>query len=340
MIYELNDISKVERLFDGMEDSVLRACLQQTMGGTVYVTDPESPVSAMAYLAEDVFFAGEPDRELAAFKPAGVVMMVPPDARWAELIEEEWPDADKATRYAIKKDTKFDREKLEKLAAALPSGYAFRRIDSELYDILLEEDLFEDCVLHFGSKEQYLSLGRGFVVMKDGQPVSAASSYTVFREGIEIEIDTAEAERRKGLASAVGAKLILSCLDDGLYPSWDAANLESVHLAEKLGYTFDREYISYWLDEILDIAVKDPDKSKWEDFCGKYEYPADKKTLLFEIRLDDGDLYWKFTNSEGKEYDLKLFPVGENEFGACWSDDRLVFEDGRLLCNDRSCKKL
>ncbi|MCR5466821.1 MAG: GNAT family N-acetyltransferase [Lachnospiraceae bacterium] len=39
--------------------------------------------------------------------------------------------------------------------------------------------------------------------------------------------------------------LILRCLAEGLYPSWDAQNRISVHLAEKLGYEFDHEYTAY-----------------------------------------------------------------------------------------------
>ena len=38
---------------------------------------------------------------------------------------------------------------------------------------------------------------------------------------------------------------ILLCLEEGLYPSWDAQNMLSVHLAEKLGYEFDHEYTVY-----------------------------------------------------------------------------------------------
>ena len=64
-------------------------------------------------------------------------------------------------------------------------------------------------------------------------------------EGIEIEVDTVEEERRKGLATAASAALILRCLDEGLYPSWDAQNMISVHLAEKLGYEYDHEYTAY-----------------------------------------------------------------------------------------------
>ena len=90
-----------------------------------------------------------------------------------------------------------------------------------------------------------MALGRGMVIMKTGRIVAGASSYTRYNEGIEIEVDTIEEERRKGLATIVCAALILHCLDEGLYPSWDAQNMNSVRLAEKLGYEFDHEYIAY-----------------------------------------------------------------------------------------------
>ena len=256
MIYELQNRSKAERLFEGTEDTMIRSCLQGVMDGRILVTDPEAPKSAMACLADFAFYAGEPNEELAAARPKGPVCMVPCGEGWAELLLKCWPTAAVYTRYSIRKDTKFDRAKLEELAASLPDGYEMKRIDGELYCRCLENGLFADCVSHFASVEEYLSLGRGFAVVRDGAVVSAASSYTVYREGIEIEIDTAEEERRKGLASAVGARLILSCLDDGLYPSWDAANMGSVRLAEKLGYELDREYACYWLDGTDDNGGK------------------------------------------------------------------------------------
>lgn len=81
--------------------------------------------------------------------------------------------------------------------------------------------------------------------MMDGLIVSGASSYSAYRGGIEIEIDTKEEYRRRGLALACGAKLILECLDRGLYPSWDAHNRCSAALAEKLGYRLDYAYDAY-----------------------------------------------------------------------------------------------
>ena len=197
MVFELKDTKKAEALFTGLDDSLIQTCLNGLLGGKIYVTDTEAPRSAMAFVAEFAYFAGETDRELASFKPEGYVGMVPPDESWAALIEEFWPDADKVTRYAIQKGAKFDRANLQRLVDALPEGYEIKRIDGELYDKCLEIDDFEDAVGHFASKEQYLELGRGFAAVKDGEPVSVASSYTVYRKGIEIEIDTLEGERRR-----------------------------------------------------------------------------------------------------------------------------------------------
>ena len=131
---------------------------------------------------------------------------------------------------------------------ALPEGYIFRKIDGEIYDLCLKDKEFQDNVSVFESKEKYLRLGRGFVVMKDGKIASAASSYSRCRNGIDIEIGTRKEERHKGLGSAVAAKLILECLDEGLYPAWDAANKMSVRLAEKLGYEYSREYVCFTIE--------------------------------------------------------------------------------------------
>ena len=248
MIYEPDDTSKAGQLFAEWKDldTGVIACLQKVMG-KICVTDPEHPKSAIAVIGDFVFCAGEPDLELLEGKPDRWMLVVPQNEAWASLIEENFA-ASKRIRYAIRKDTKFDRKKLEAMAAALPEGYSFRRIDGEMYDACLKDEYFDDCVRIFESKEKFLSLGRGFTVMKDGKIVSAASSYSRYLEGIDIEVGTVKSERKKGLASAVCAKLILGCLDEGLYPAWDAANRMSVRLAEKLGYEFSHEYACYGIE--------------------------------------------------------------------------------------------
>lgn len=244
MICELKDTSKVISIFDGWEETLIWSCLQNVMG-KVFVTDSETPESAMAFVGCFAFLAGVPDKDLVLGKPEGFVIMVPQNDAWSSLIEECYPDAKKRTRYAIKKDTEFDVSFLEKTVSGLPDGYELRKIDSHLYDLCQKDPVTNDFVSAFGSKEKYLELGRGMLILKDGKIVSGASSYTRYKEGIEIEVDTVPEERRKGLAMIACAALILNCLNEGLYPSWDAQNMNSVHMAEKLGYEFSHEYTAY-----------------------------------------------------------------------------------------------
>ena len=248
MICELKDPSKAAPVFEGWDDldTGVIACLENVMG-RIYANDPQHPRSALAVIGDFAFCAGEPDLELLRAKPDRWLLVVPQNEAWAALIEENFP-AGKRIRYALKKDTVFDREKLEALSGSLPEGYSFRRIDGEVYELCLKDELFEDCVAVFGSKEAYLELGRGIAVMKEGKLASAASSYYRSRGRIDIEIGTVREERHRGLGAAVAAKLILACLDEGLCPTWDAANKLSVRLAEKLGYVFSREYVCFSME--------------------------------------------------------------------------------------------
>ena len=244
MLCELEDTSKVKELFAGWNETLIFSCLQKIMG-KVYVSDPEQPKSAYAFVGCFGFYAGIPDKEMVMDRPDGFVIMTPQNNEWAKLIEECYPLAKKVTRYAIKKDTIFDQTMLQNEIKKLPAGYKLKKIDADIYDQCLENPATEDFVSAFESKEKYLQMGRGMVILKNGIIVAGASSYTRYREGIEIEVDTIEPERRKHLATIACSALILNCLEEGLYPSWDAQNMNSVHLAEKLGYEFDHEYAAY-----------------------------------------------------------------------------------------------
>ena len=252
MIYELTDTSKVMSLFEGWQETLIYSCLQKVMG-KIYVTNPKTPESAMAYVGCFVFCAGEPDKELVMNKPDGFVIMIPQNKAWEACIEECFPNAKKIIRFAIKKKTQFDKDLLRNMIMKLPDGYELKEIDEKIYDMCLSDPVTRDFVSSFESKEKYLKIGRGMVILKSGRIVAGASSYTRYKEGVEIEVDTVEQERRKGLATIACAALILRCLDEGLYPSWDAQNMNSVHLAEKLGYEFDHEYVAYEIDRVSRI---------------------------------------------------------------------------------------
>ena len=151
MVFELHDTSRVKHLFDGWPQTLIWSCLQKVMG-TVYVTDIDKPLSAFAFVGCFGFLAGAPNRELVANKPAGFVILVPRNSDWAELIETVYPDAKKVTRYAIKKDTRFDVESLKGNLQLLPDGYELKRIDDAIYDKCLENPVTADFVSAFKSK--------------------------------------------------------------------------------------------------------------------------------------------------------------------------------------------
>lgn len=259
----LDDPSPAAPLFEGCEETMVWSCLQSVMGEIlVAVPDEETagertaeegqehPVSACAHLANFYFFAGEPQEEmLLAWSEmyhgaleGEFVILVPLNKAWERLMDIKLSDAEKGVRYAIKKEAKFDRSHLESLAAGLPADMELRRIDGKLYDACLSESWSEDFVRTFASREDFLEKAVGVVCLKNGEILAGCSAYSRYADGIEVEVDTREDQRRKHLATCCAAALILECLDRGLYPSWDAMNRESVGLAEKLGYEFSHEY--------------------------------------------------------------------------------------------------
>lgn len=235
-----------EPFFEGNEETMIWSCLDGSMGRAW--ADALPPRSVQIVTGCFGFFGGVPSRELAGHIPpeqSYLLAVCPGD--WDPLFQEL--RGEPLTRYALRKDTRFDRKQLEDYRSRLPEGYALRRIDGDLYPILMGEAWSADFCGNFRDRADYLRRGRGFVVMHGGQPVAGASSFTVYRGGIEIEIATKPEHRRKGLALSCGAALILDCLDAGLYPSWDAGSLASASLAEKLGYRQAGAYPAWLLQK-------------------------------------------------------------------------------------------
>lgn len=241
---------KAEPLFGDWQETLIWSCIQGVMG-KIYVDSLENPLCAGAVLGDFCFLAGLPNKELVLFEPnAGsmnFMIMVPQNNGWADLIEKCYREkARKVMRYAIKKETDcFDTKKLQAMVDALPKEYTLAMIDEKWFWRCKEVNWCRDFVSQYGDYAMYKKYGLGVVILKDGVLISGASSYSGYKGGIEIEIDTREDYQRRGLAGVCGAKLILECIKRGWYPSWDAQNKWSLSLAQKLGYHFDHEYTAY-----------------------------------------------------------------------------------------------
>ncbi|WP_455810536.1 GNAT family N-acetyltransferase [Clostridium butyricum] len=249
-IYEIKNKKSLEKLAEGWDETLIWSYLQGYMG-TAYTNNIKTMESVQIVVGDFCFFLGEPKEEIVNHKPeffkSDFIIMVAKDEGWSELIEKVYSErAVKRERYAIKKETdSFDKEKLKIIAETLEKSYEVKMIDEKIYNQIMNNKWSMDLCSQFKDYKDYKLRGIGTAVLKDGEIVSGASSYTVYNGGIEIEIDTRRDERRKGLASVCAAKLILECLDRNLYPSWDAQNKWSLALAEKLGYHFFKAYPVY-----------------------------------------------------------------------------------------------
>ena len=250
MAVEIFDKTAIEPFFHRWHEGFTRPCLSGCMG-SAFADNAVAPRSTLISIGGFHFLSGAPNPALVAKareeSMGGYAIFVGRDGGWNALIEQLCGDAAAPiTRYATRREADAPgAAELGRIADGLKEPYRLRMVDRELYEWSVGSDWARDLCGNFRSYAEYAEYGLGVVAVRDGVPVSGASSYTACRGIIEIEIDTREDERRRGLAFACGARLIQECLRRDIYPGWDAHNRESLALAEKLGYRFAGEYPAY-----------------------------------------------------------------------------------------------
>ncbi|WFR60099.1 GNAT family N-acetyltransferase [Anaerocolumna sp. AGMB13025] len=250
-----NDRYKIGHFFKNMNDMTILSCLQGHMG-RAWTDNLETPSCALIQEGTFCFLAGEKNSlntdiisQILTLTDLDLTFVITGQDNYGELIMKYYgDDCKKIIRYRIKKkQEEFDLNQLKSIVSRLPVEYTLSPINEKWYEEALGETWSEDFVSNFSSKEDYLQRGIGWVITYKDKIISGASSYSVYDTGIEIEIATREEYRRQGLAQIVGAALILACRERGLYPSWDAANMISVQIAQKLGYEYDAPYDAYMI---------------------------------------------------------------------------------------------
>ncbi|MGE7851993.1 GNAT family N-acetyltransferase [Bacillus paramycoides] len=254
MIYESNihTRKKLVSMFEDFNNVVLLSYLQGHMG-TAWVNDLENPTVAQITVGIFTFYGGDPTavetEELLRNIPERILVIVNSD-EWKKRLEAfHERKIDKILRYKFKRNPELlNRMKLKSFITVLPNGYELRKIDKYIANNPTLHKVSEDFTSQFSSIDDYVNRGVGYSILYNGEVVCGASSYSIYDDGIEIEVATDPNHRRKGLATVVSAALILDCLENGKYPNWDAANNTSAKLAEKLGYVFDKAYDTYFVN--------------------------------------------------------------------------------------------
>lgn len=245
----------IERICSDSSEVIVQGAVQGIVG-RVWVPEMKNPSYCLVHQGDFAYLLGispkgskSMDLRLQILESCSHDFITPGDERWEIWLDDNFQGQYRVvSRYAMKKqENRFDKDILKKYAKRIPDGIQIKPIDKRLYNLILKEEWSRDFCSNFDTAEDFMKYAFGFVALDGHKIVSGCSAYSRSRGMLEIEVGTKEEYCRKGLALACGAQFILACLEKGIYPNWDAANLKSVGLAEKLGYVLDREYPVYQL---------------------------------------------------------------------------------------------
>jgi GNAT superfamily N-acetyltransferase len=220
-------------------------CVVEGQMGRAYVDDPERPTAYRITVGPFWYFAGDADgpggHALLAEFPAYNLLMPSPQ-EWIEAARETFGERLVGfLRYSLDAAT-LSEAHLSAVLDRSPHRDYIQRVDAAL---LARPDNFVE-IEDFESAGDFLERGIGYTLLEGDRLAGAAYSSLVCSRGIEVSLFVDEPFRRRGVATAISAALLLECVRRGLRPNWDAANLESCALAEKLGYTPAGTYESYY----------------------------------------------------------------------------------------------
>jgi GNAT superfamily N-acetyltransferase len=224
-------------------------CVVEGQMGQAFVDDLEQPTIYHVVIGPFHYFAGTavspPAQTMMADFPAYNLLM-PSTPGWAELAHQQLGDTLQTnTRHSFSSDSLSASHLNQLLNDGSFQGEVVAMDTAVAHQLSTASQLYFD-LADFDSAQDFATRGLGFVALVDTQPVGIAYSSLVCSQGIEISIFVDEAHRRQGIATALGAHLLLACLQRGLHPNWDAANPESVKLATKLGYRSLGSYEAYF----------------------------------------------------------------------------------------------
>lgn len=163
--------------------------------------------------------------------------------------------------YEIKEDWQYvyrsDKNTLTEEKIVLPESYCLHKIDCSLFanlnnslKITNQEFLIDYINQFWGSIENYLDLGTGFMITNDDKIVSFALSSGLYEKTVSVGVEIILSHRRKGLASIVVKTLLKELFAMNYNVWWDCmeSNIASQKTVESAGLKIDHKYKVCWFD--------------------------------------------------------------------------------------------
>lgn len=251
---KVQDLSKnifieIEKMLsENPANTIVESVLYGNVGEVFYIYN-ESLISAMVKIGDFIVVEGEINKQaeeyLEHMQTHGEV--ISSNSKWYDFILENWGEGCINKRVIFNSDY-INKSNLKEIIVAMPEGCRIEKIDGIMAKGLLKHRWSRELISNFNSVEEFLDKGIGFVVVNGLKIVSGASSFSILRDGVEVEVDTNTEYRKNGYGTLAGAALVLYCLENNLKPHWDAMNPIACKIAEKLGYKAQREYKTLLLD--------------------------------------------------------------------------------------------
>ena len=259
MIELERDERQIVRELCSMSKEVIPSAIAKGRIGKVWVPERDNPSFCLIHSGNFVYLAGicpkgEQALELRELliKNCSQGFITPSDERWSEWLEETFGGSCRImSRYAMRTDEDlFSKETLNNYLNSIPEGIQIKKMNQNLYEKAMSSEWSREICSDFETQKDFIHRGFGFAALDGERLVSGCSAYPISDEKIVVKVATHKEYKRRGLALACSAGLILSCLKQEVFPTWDADNIPAAGLAEKLGYIFEKEYQVYRLGNL------------------------------------------------------------------------------------------
>jgi len=215
-------------------------CVIEGQMGQAFTDEQDNPAVFMIGLGGlFCYFAGQSAspaaRHLVQELPAHRLLM-PSAPGWIDLVKSIHPRSlIPQTRYSFSSDSLL-LPHLQKLMEGCSWVDRIRSVDVPMAGVCRRDPQSLIEISDYDSGQDFVERSIGYYAMDGDVLAGVAYGSLVCSRGIEVSIFVEPQYRRKGLSTCLACALLIYCLKHRMEPHWDAANLESCHLAEKLGY--------------------------------------------------------------------------------------------------------
>jgi len=134
---------------------------------------------------------------------------------------------------------------------SIPRGFSIEQIDEGFLcgsDLVNRDSVLDEIRQMWPSIDRFAKFGFGFSVVTEGRVACWCTSEYVSKGKCGIGIETLQGYRGRGLATIAASAFVEHCVARRIKPYWEcnAENVASRRVAEKIGFTEELDYPTYY----------------------------------------------------------------------------------------------